>query len=456
MITIPSLSEIVQRVVVAARQRLPERSWRPRSDGRRRLEVLALSLRTLYEQLGIVKRDLLPNSSQDLSAWGEILSLPRKGATVAQRSSALRVTGAAATIVADDEPLTNTVTGVAYTIPTGGTIPAAGFRDFDVRSVGTGPTALMAAGESLTFDSPPAGADATTTLLLDLQGGEAEEQLEAYRARILARFVESDALITAADYAGFALAQDGVDSAYVYPLRNGIGTVDVAALKAGSGTVRVLTESERAALEVLFETARQVGIVGVRVLSVVTTEVDVDVTLKERSGVAWDWGEATSYEVDSYDSGTRTVTLTADRPADMEPGDRIVLEETGGNGGGEVLVVDAISGTDALVLAAEPSFTPGAGDLVHPAGPLTEPARDALLAFVDALGPALGEYGLDWRDTIDISQLEAAVFSAVPDVRDLTVVAPASDQEPEDPPTGLDSASVRLLIPGRVLVRRQA
>jgi hypothetical protein len=245
-----------------------------------------------------------------------------------------------------------------------------------------------------------------------------------------------------------------IASAYVYPLRRGRGSVDLAALHAGSGSVRVLSPQERAALQTLIDARRPVHLKSFRVLDVHVRPVDVEVTLEERPGAehAWDWDDTAPLEVAAWEGATRTLTFTTDRPSDMAAGDRLVVKTALGSGA--ELAIEALhADSDKVVLARAPSAPPTPGDAVYSGGALVISVRAAILAHIDALGPAVGEHGTgEWDDALSPARILAEVLK-LEGVRNGTVLAPAVKVTPADPPFPTDGW-VELLVPRQVLVRR--
>ncbi|MEM9488419.1 MAG: baseplate J/gp47 family protein [Myxococcota bacterium] len=455
-----TLAELEQDALASARERIPEASWSKGTDNRARLSLNATMAWHLQADVGRVERDLLPDTASEagLLRWGKILELPRNGATVAGRDRALRVRGVPGSSVSNGTTLVYEPTGALYQVTEDTVIPSAGSVDVDIVSITTGSMARLDAGEVLTFEAAPGGIMTEAQLQLDLLGGLDIEPLESYRMRVIRRFKESGALVTSIDWQAAAERLSTVDAAYVYPMRAGLGTLDIAVLRAGRGAVRVLTDAELLEVRAYLDARRMTSMRGFRVLSVAIQPVDIEIAITERPGQAdaWDWGGGEPVVITSYDPNTRTAAL-AERPFDLRRGSRVVLADALGNADGSVsTVIDTVS-DDAIVLDRDHGYTYGGDDRLWPAGDLTEPCRAAVLGYyLDSLGPAAGEHGGTWPDSIKRSLLEAAIFAEVPGVRDVSIISPTTDVEPEDPPPGLSDDFVSLLVPRQVLVRRAA
>ncbi|WP_230478800.1 baseplate J/gp47 family protein [Kingella kingae] len=72
----------------------------------------------------------------------------------------------------------------------------------------------------------PAGVQ--SDCVITAQGGTDAESDASLLARLLERLRRPPAGGNQYDYKNWALSVDGVSSAYVYPLRRGLGTVDIA------------------------------------------------------------------------------------------------------------------------------------------------------------------------------------------------------------------------------------
>jgi uncharacterized phage protein gp47/JayE len=414
-----------------------------------------------------VLADLLPDTAEGpaLDRWGGVVGVARKGATVARKAAALTVVNSGAV----DRSLTIGTelvhsSGLRFALNETATVTAGTSRNFAVVSIDTGSQCRLDAEETLTFSAaPPAGIEETAELALDIdQGGDDAESDGDYRRRILARFQTPPLGGAQADYVAWSLALEGIDAAYCYPARQGLGTVDVAALHAGSGADRLLSGAERTALLGDLETKRPVGVT-LRVLETLEQVTSVEVTVADTGepAYAWDWDDQSPLQVDSWNAGTRTITFAFDRPDSMEAGHRIIIADAAGDGDGRQYVIESLSGTDAVVLEEQPTGHDGAdldpinGDTVYSGGELVDAVRDAVKAHIDQLGtanPDATNYGA-WEGNLRVGALYREV-TAVAGVRDGTVVSPAANVEATDPAFP-DDDTIYLITPGRLLVHRE-
>jgi uncharacterized phage protein gp47/JayE len=464
-IDIPTLDELHQRLLDAAKGSLTDLDIARFSDEYKRLRVVAGMGFQLNHHLSVIADDVLADTAEgdQQDRHGFIYNVTRKPATPAAKADALRLVGASGSpFVVGDELVS--VGGLRFQVNEGGTIPAAGQLDVDVVGIDTGSQTKLNAGEVLTFLSAPVGIEAEAELQLDLdEGGDDQESDGAYRVRILNAIQQPGMGGNANDYEQFAIEEEGIATAYVYPLRGGAGTVDVAALHTGSGTVRLLTTGEIATLQTAMDVKIPVSLktgTSFRVLEVTSLEQDVEITVEPtfEAQFQFDWddsGGALALDgATPWTGATRTLKLDLDRPTDMDEGDRIVIKTAAGDGTGEVFTIERFgAATDEIILDKSPVPAPVAADLVYAGGPLTNAVRDSILEFIDALGPAIGDDGVgNWFDSIIPSRMEAIALDE-DGVNNATTVTPVSTVTPADPQFPLDG-TIELLIPGEILVRK--
>lgn len=401
--------------------------------------------------------ELLPDKAVGggLDRWGTILDLQRKGATGARKAKALRLTGTAGSSFSFGEQLVSSA-GLTYQITESGTMPTEEVLDVDVAAIDTGAATRLAAGETLTFIEEIAGIapEAELQLALD-EDGEDAEQDGPYSQRLIDRWRSPPLGGATNDYRTWALQVSGVASAYVYPLRGGLGTVDVVGLHQGSGSARSLTPSERTTLLTYLSSKRPVSVAGLRVLETLAQTVDVEVAVRPLAArLDFDWVDQTPPVVSAWNASTRTLTLTAARPETMTAGGRVVIATAGGTGA-PIAIESLPVTTTELVLEQVPPVAPVAGDLVYAGGPLTAPCRAAIIALIDSLGsanPDARRYG-EWEGNLRLLDLGTAV-RGVEGAYTPVVVSPVADVEAGDPAYPLDG-SIYLLVGRRILVRKR-
>jgi uncharacterized phage protein gp47/JayE len=400
--------------------------------------------------------DLFPNTAEGtlLRQWATAKGLKIKSATGARKSKALRVFGTPTTLVPAEQVLTY-VSKLRFTNKNSDIIGPGGYVDLDVAAIDVGSATRLNAGELLMFANSIAGISEEAKLVLSLDEDGADTESDGdLQARLAKRFSDPPRGGSIADYVAWALEVTGIASAYVYPIRRGWGTTHVAALHKGSGGARMLSAPEAADLQNVMNGKRPVGMRGFLVLNTNAEPVDVE-HLYIPDGSADhepDWDDTTPPTVTAWDPVTRIATLSV-RPDSMKAGDRVTFS-TGATGAERV--IDALSGTDAILLTVdEDGDEPDIGDTVYAGGPLVQPVRSAILAHFATLGtanPDAKRYD-KWEGNLDPSALDAAART-VTGVKRANTTTPSALVEASDPPFP-DDLIVGLIIPGRVLVRVQ-
>jgi len=456
---LPTLSETRDFMIALAKALLPTRDATRRSFLYKFITSVAAGVTDLHAHINEDQKDLLPDTASGvaLDRWGAIVGVTRKGSTPARKSAALRITGTLASTVAIGDELTHEPSGLSFQVNEAEAIPAALTVNVDIVAIDTGSTTRLEAGEVLTFVSAPTGINPDAVLVLDMdEGGDDVESDGAYRKRILDRMSTPPLGGSQADYVTWATAITDIDSAYAYPGRAGLGSVDVAALHAGSGSARLLTGGEITDLLASLEEVAPAN-VELRVLTVEAVDVDTEVTVWPNGEAAYefDWDDETALVVSTWTGATRTLVFTTARPDSMRAGDRIIIDPaTPYEGAGEQHIIESLSSTDAVVLEESPATAPVATDVVYSGGPLVDEIRDAVLEHIDELGTSntdVNAYG-PWEANVRPENLSRLTQETV-GVRRSTVVLPAATVEPADNAYP-DDGTVFLAVPRMTIIRR--
>lgn len=447
-----SVDELTEQNVATFANQLPDKNVGRNSDNWTRMRVLSGAAGDIHDNVRAAYRDAMPDTvaekliGRHLGIWG----IDRKGESEASGVDAGKVRGANGSTFAVTDTLVHK-SGLRFKPTAGGVVPISGEVLTGIISIDVGPETRLTAGEVLEWEIPPAGLEAQVVLVADLDsGGLAEEGLGAVRTRMLDRIRLGARGGSASDWKAWVLESAAyIATAYTWPNRAGKGSVDVAGLKLGSGAARLLDGSERTALLTYVNAKRPVH-AGARALEVITQTQNVEVILepKKDSAFAKDWAPEVQLTVSAWNAGTRQLTFGQDRPSSMGVGHRLVIEATSG----VVLEIESLVSTNAVILVDALGQTPASPNDVYPAGPLTEPARDAILALFDTLGPRLGDFGQgDWESSLLVGDLSDVV--SIDGVRNRTLVTPTVDVEPTAESPYPDDTQVRVLIAGNVLVR---
>lgn len=465
--TIPSFGAVIADLVADFQNRFPRANVSKLSGHWKRLAVIGGGIAALHRHIQVVARDALPDTAVRpmIDRHGGIYGATRNSATAASKSDALRLTGTAASAFTAGTQLTTT-DGLVFQLNESGSIPVAGFIDVDVLAVSLGSATRKSAGTSMTFTAPPVGIDATAVLQLAMdEGGTDEEQDGPYRVRILDVISQPNEGGAANDFRQWAKEVAGVAEAYVWPLRGGLGSVHVAALKIGTGTARTLSPSELAVVAAHIDDERPTAYEDFEMLTTAAEPNDVELLIEPQDDYEFDWGDQVPLAVSSWTALTRVLKFTTPRPADMDIGDRLIYVRTAAtkNTGAE-MVVEGFGAADEVVLRAHDDLTtspPQAANAVYAGGPTVAPVRDAVVAHMDGLGPGRPDtvdttkdysFGSNyWDGTLRRSKLHSfAVRQA--GVVDVDVITPAANVNPSNAAPAL---SVGYITPRQVLVRRK-
>lgn len=428
-----------------------------------RLQSLAQALTAMDYNAQVIEDNIFPEDCDDTSlikhGEGRLGTNSRKSAT--KSSGTVTITGSVSSTIESGETLTHS-SGTTYQITEDGTIPSGGtLTGLNVESISTGTQCNLDVGEELTFDSPPVGINSTATVEDDgsgdgLTGGLDQEPIDEYRERVVDAFANPIGGGRASDYRQWALEVDDVYDAYVYcphddaeEGRSGLGTVDIAILKSGTGSARepsqdIVDECQDYML------TKEVCTDDVTIILPNANGKDVEIQIDpiDLSAYDWDWNDAGGHTVSSWDAPNKKITWTLALPEtlknkiDSDGSARFMIaDKTTGIVYAELVTAVAYdSPAKTTTLEDTPTNTPASTHNIYPAGPLTQPIIDAIIELFDTFGPARyntpkAAYAADpnqiWEDTLRLSELNKVVKS-VTGVKDLTIITPAMNQTSSD------------------------
>lgn len=383
---------------------LPDRNVSPLSLYGRIVTWIAGAMTDVHAHVDTSERDAMPDSAEGDAAdrHAKLWGLERKGATPARRPSSIRVTGTPTTPITIGEQLTDLATGLVYELASGGVVGGGGYVDLDLVAVDTGSKTRLARGTVLEFVSPPAGITTQAEVVLDVNlDGQDQELTGSLRLRYLSVIGDRPQGGSPSDFVSWCTEVTGIAEAYCYPNRAGRGSVDIVALHSNRAG---LTAPERASLLAHLRTLAPGHLAAegadLRVLETFpeSTNIEIVVSTDGSSAAAFNWNDASPPEVLTWDAPTRTITLTAARPASMAVGHTLIVKDAAGDGSGAPVVIEALpSGTpEEVVVATLPTGVDGApltvfaGDVIHSGGPLVPLIRDAVIAHLN--GEILYQY----------------------------------------------------------------
>ena len=296
-------------------------------------------------------------------------------------------------------------------------------------SVTKGAKANLSAGSILTWIAPPVGLTATFTLTTALSGAkDAETDLELLQ-RLLRRIQNPQRGGTAADYrfwsenafnilTGAAL---GIARAYVYPLRDGLGTVDVCATVEGYdlgrdpgatliSDLQDWLDKQRPVTAVV--TAYRPELLAARALRL---RVIAQPPTDKNSTYVYDWDDQRlSTTITSHTSNSVTVAaippkLQAAYTAGKKPRIQVIISTAGAS---PIPFVARVINITGLVLTLDTTFSvqpTNAVDYFYSGSSTVVPIATRLREYVKQLGPSRASGTADpddpWEDTIRLERI---------------------------------------------------
>lgn len=382
-------------------------------------------------------------SSEALDAWAFVFGLPsgtpgiygRRGATVSTGGVSTPTVTAAGVVVPASTQATDptgqvtvqTVSAVTLTWP-------LQRRDVQFVSVTKGAAANLPAGTRLTWVSPPAGLVSSTVLSSPLVGAQDIETDAQLVARILRRIQQPPRGGTAADYRLWA--EESVDSngaslnvgrAYVYPLREGLGSVTIVPTYRGSGLGRVPPSSEIAKIQAYLDKVRPVTATAIVRQPSVTFGIRIRVKAQpsaaKNNTYAWDWNDTGgTTAITARTANTITVAavparLQAAFNAGTSPRIQVCISTIGASPIPFVARVTNIVGT---TITLDPPFDvlPQVGDYFRAGSSIVIPVAQRILDYVDSLGPSRQSGYADPNDFWEDSVLLERITDAILETRD--------------------------------------
>lgn len=456
-ITVATLDQLVDQCVAFFSARFPTKDIGSESWLGKQARAIAMSLLSIQKAQADADADASPStrSSRDaLEGFAYLFGLPSNSATAPYGSNvavpatggAGNCTGTKGTSFADGLLLLGpdgvTQFKLSGTVVIPGSPPGSGSIAGVFVAVTGGLAGNLPSGTSLTWISPPAGADAAVVLTTGLTGGEDDESDADLLERLLARLQQVPKGGAEIDYRFWCEdASAIVDRAYVYPVRGGLGTVHAVITQAGASTGSTTTRKPSAgvqtAVQASLDVLRPVTVEEATVLlpALASTGHTVRVrVVPSASKYAFDWDDTpTSYTASSWAAGPpatlritpESTSLQAAVTAGLLP--RIQIEITGG----PVVPVPcrvtayASAGSYATLTLEDPlptGFLGGAssvtnGNKITASGPIAYQLGTAVLTFVDSLGPSRAQFEnkttSTWEDTLGIGRIIGVVMTEV-------------------------------------------
>ena len=222
---IPSVSEIRDTILRDIKNLRTEADTGPDSDYFVRASSVASAVRGTYQDQQWIARQIFPDTADHdfLLMHASLRNLTPKPATPA--GGRLQITGSPGTPVSSGSSFSygNGQTGLTLTP---GTTDADGKATVSVVATSAGADSNVPDNTPATLTQAPPGIS-SKAVLLSMSGGTNTESDDSLLARLLEVIRRPPAGGNKYDYHRWAMEVPGVTAAFVYPLRRGLGTVDV-------------------------------------------------------------------------------------------------------------------------------------------------------------------------------------------------------------------------------------
>lgn len=227
MFIVPNLEEIRASLLRDYQTYYPNADTSEDSDAYARASSLAACAEGIYAHQKWMIKQFFPDTADTefLEKHAGLRGLRRRNATYSAGKGAT-VSGNPDAVIAVGLQI-KTEDGRFYETTESAVIPASGSVIVAVRSLATGAVQNIKTATKGSFMAAPVGVS-TDVVLNDVVGATNAESDSSLLERLLNKIRRPAAGGNKYDYKDWALEVDGVEQAYVYPLRRGLGTVDIA------------------------------------------------------------------------------------------------------------------------------------------------------------------------------------------------------------------------------------
>ncbi|MDP2786597.1 MAG: baseplate J/gp47 family protein [Pseudomonadota bacterium] len=226
----PAIRDAILRDVA---NQQPDAAVGPDSDLYIRAAGIAAAVEGLYMHQDWLSRQILPDLADAdwLERHASLRGMTRKPAAYAAGTLTFSGTPGASIPIGTQA---RTVAGVVYATTLAAALDGAGAATLAAQAVEPGAAGNLVTGASLTLVSAPSGVNGTAIGSAMTGGADIETDAEL-RTRLIDLIRNPPSGGAAHDYVRWAGEMAGVDLAWCYPLRRGIGTVDVVIMPEGGG-----------------------------------------------------------------------------------------------------------------------------------------------------------------------------------------------------------------------------
>ncbi|WP_044469649.1 baseplate J/gp47 family protein [Mannheimia massilioguelmaensis] len=227
MFIVPTLEEIRESLLRDYQTYYPNADTSEDSDAYARASSLAACAEGIYAHQKWLIKQFFPDTADTefLEKHAGLRGLRRRNATYAAGKGAT-ISGNPDAVIAIGLQI-KTEDGRFYETTESAVISSGGTAVVAVRSLATGAVQNIKIATKGSFMAAPVGVS-TDVVLNDVVGATNAESDSSLLERLLNKIRRPAAGGNKYDYKDWALEVDGVEQAYVYPLRRGLGTVDIA------------------------------------------------------------------------------------------------------------------------------------------------------------------------------------------------------------------------------------
>ncbi|OOF86701.1 baseplate J protein [Rodentibacter ratti] len=227
MFIVPSLDDIRQAILRDVKSLEPQADVSEDSDYYVRASSLAAVAENIYAHQKWIIKQFFPDTADTefLEKHAGLRGIRRKNATYASGRGAT-ITGQPDAVIKAGLQI-KTEDNRFYETTESAVISQEGFIVVPVRSLATGANQNINHTTPASFMAAPVGVQTDLTLN-EVVGATDAESDASLLERLLEIIRRPPAGGNRYDYRRWALSVDGVEAAYVYPLRRGLGTVDIA------------------------------------------------------------------------------------------------------------------------------------------------------------------------------------------------------------------------------------
>ena len=227
MFIVPTLEEIRASILRDYQTYYPNADTSEDSDAYARASSLAACAEGIYAHQKWLIKQFFPDTADTefLEKHAGLRGLRRRNATYAAGKGAT-ISGNPDAVIAVGLQI-KTEDGRFYETTESAVISSGGTAVVAVRSLATGAVQNIKTATKGSFMAAPVGVN-TDVVLNDVVGATNAESDSSLLERLLNKIRRPAAGGNKYDYKDWALEVDGVEQAYVYPLRRGLGTVDIA------------------------------------------------------------------------------------------------------------------------------------------------------------------------------------------------------------------------------------